>query len=274
MGDFWGAHRAPRAVLLWALLGASRAHAQAAGAGDALPLPPPPPPPAGTSAPSLAPSAAPVASAPSAAELPPSEPERRPALEMQPMTSVGQGLVYVQVHVGDRQFSVLTPKDVQPLAVCDGECGFWAWPGTYSVRFRLDGAAKDSRLTLRIRKPGRYELIPANQAGRNAGMALGLVGPVVSLVGLLFTFAGLLETGCTEDTSQSHCSDSPPPVVYYGLATLAVGAGMTTAGWLVFAHNRAHFQLSDDPGPLGPSARVSVLPMPHGGLGLGAVVAF
>jgi hypothetical protein len=190
----------------------------------------------------------------------------------------------VRVHAGDGPFSVVTPNDGQPIAVCDGECGFWAWPGKYNVRLGLDGAPKDGNLSLRIRNPGRYELIPANPTGRNAGMALGLVGPVVSLVGLLFTFAGLLETGCTEATSQSNCSDSPPPVVYYGLATLAVGAGMTTAGWIVFAHNRTHFQLSDDPrsaksgsdvgGPLGTSARVSVLPMPHGGLGLGAVVAF
>jgi hypothetical protein len=160
--------------------------------------------------------------------------------------------------------------------VCDGECGFWAWPGTYSVRLRLDGAPKDSSLTLRVRKPGRYELIPANQAGRNAGMALGLVGPVVSLVGLLMVFAGAIESGCTQATSQNDCShgDGPAAIAYYGLATLAVGAGMTTAGWLVFAHNRAHFQLSDEPGPLGTSARISVLPMPHGGLGLGALVAF
>lgn len=189
------------------------------------------------------------------------------------MSSVGQRLLYVQVHARDRPFSVVPRDGGQPLAVCEGECGFWAWPGKYNVRLRLDGAA-DSNLSLRIRTPGRYELIPANPAGRNAGMALGLVGPVVSLVGLLMTFAGLLETDCTEATSQSQCSDRPPPIAYYGLATLAVGAGMTTVGWLVFAHNSAHFQLSDDPGPLGTSARVSVLPMPHGGLGLGAVVGF
>jgi hypothetical protein len=79
----------------------------------------------------------------------------------------------------------------------------------------------------------------------------------------------------TYDTSSKDCqSDGPAPVAYYGLATLAAGAGMTTVGWIMFAHNRTHFQLSDDPEPLGASARISVLPMPHGGFGLGAVVAF
>jgi hypothetical protein len=61
---------------------------------------------------------------------------------------------------------------------------------------------------------------------------------------------------------------------YYGLATLAAGAGMTTVGSIMFAHNRVHFQHSEDPGPLETSARISVLPMPQGGLGLGATVAF
>jgi hypothetical protein len=276
VGDFWGAPRASRTVLVLALLVASRAHAQSTEAvGEALPPPPPPPSAEPSQASPAAPLVAPSASAPSAAELPPSEPVRRPALERQPLSSVGERLVYVRIHAGDRPFSVVTPKDEQPIAVCDGECGFWAWPGNYSVRLQLDGAPKESGLSLRIRKPGRYDLIPADRAARNTGLVLGLVGPVISFVGVLMTVAGVLEAGCTYDTSQDDChDDGPAPIAYYGLATLAVGAGMTTAGWIVFAHNRVHFQLSDDPGPLGTSARVSVLPMPHGGLGLGALVAF
>jgi hypothetical protein len=207
---------------------------------------------------------------------------RRPVLERQPLSSVGERLVYVRVHAGDGPFSVVTPNDGQAIAVCDGECGFWAWPGNYSVRLRLAGAAKDSSLSLRIRQPGRYDLIPADQAARNTGMVLGLVGPVVAFVGVLMVYGGFVAT-CSESSADRDCND-PTAIGYYGLATLAVGAGMTTVGWVVFAHNRRHFQRSDDPRsaksgsaegePLGTSARVSVLPMPHGGLGLGAILAF
>jgi hypothetical protein len=211
---------------------------------------------------------------PSAAELPPNEPAHRPALEIQPLSSLGERLVFVQIRAGDRPFSVLTRNDGEAIAVCEGDCGFWAWPGNYSVRLGLDGAKKESSLSLRIRRPGLYNLVPANPAARNAGMALGLVGPVVGLVGALMAFAGVIDSGCAEATTQTHCDDGPAPIAYYGLATLAVGAGMTTVGWIVFAHNRVHFQLSDDPGPLATSARVSVQPMPQGGIGLGATLAF
>ena len=269
MRNSWGLNSASRAVLLFALLGASRAHAQSAeGPSEALPPPPPPP-----SAPASPPT---PASPPSAAELPPSEPPRRLAPERQPLSSVGERLIYVRIHAGERPFSVVARDDAEPIAVCDGDCGFWAWPGNYSVRLRLAGAATDSSLSLRLRKPGLYDLIPANKAARNTGIALGIAGPVVGFVGLLMTMVGLLEAGCSyDDGAQNGCHNAgPKPIAYYGLATLAAGAGMTTVGWLMFAHNRAHFQLSDGRGPHGASARVTVLPLPQGGLGLGAVVAF
>jgi len=191
------------------------------------------------------------------------------------MSSVGPGLVYVQIHAGDRRFSVITSNPARPIAVCDGDCAFWVWPGNYSVRLRLDGANKDSSLSLRIRRPGRYELIPANRSARNAGLALGVAGPVVAFVGLIMAYVGIMEGQCDDAAPQAACtSNGPEPVAYYGLATLAAGAGMTTVGWIMFAHNRVHFQHSEDPGPLETSARISVLPMPQGGLGLGATVAF
>jgi hypothetical protein len=192
---------------------------------------------------------------------------------MQPMSSVGQRLVFVRVHAGARRFSVVTSEDARPIADCDGECGFWAWPGRYTVRLRLDSGKKDSNVSLRIHRPGRYDFVPTEPAARTTGLVLGITGPLVMFVGALMTYAGFATVGC-DDNSVSPCRNGPEPIGYYGLATLAVGAGMTTAGWIVFAHNRAHFELSQELGPLSPSARVGVIPLPHGGLGLGATVAF
>ena len=43
----------------------------------------------------------PPVSAPSAAELPPNEPARRPTVEVQPLSSIGERLVYVRLHGPD-----------------------------------------------------------------------------------------------------------------------------------------------------------------------------
>ncbi len=55
---------------------------------------------------------------------------------------------------------------------------------------------------------------------------------------------GVLEAGGSyDDGSQNGCHNAgPEPIAYYGFGTLAAGAGMTTVGWLMFAHSRAHFR--------------------------------
>ncbi len=191
------------------------------------------------------------------------------AIETQPLHP-GIGMVRVHVSAGAREFLVFLGRGQRPIAACRGECDFWAWPEKYRAVIR-DGDAPnyDATVALRVQRPGDYVFVPAHGGPQNAGLVLGVAGPAIGVAGLVFTAAGLLKT-CSAPPSGS-CDT--PPSVYIGLAGFVVGTGMTTAGWWLYAHNRAHFQLSRTPSPAaGP--HLAVLPLPRGGLGLGLALTF
>lgn len=183
----------------------------------------------------------------------------------------GRGMVLAHVNAGEHPFSVSFGRGRHPIAECDKECDFWAWPAKYRVLIHHgEGPHDDVSVALNIRRTGNYTFVPAHGGAQNAGLILGVSGPVIGFVGAVLTVGGVLR----------ECSDPPPgqgcdrpAIVYVGLGMFAVGAGMTAIGWPLYIHNRAHFQASDGPAAL-PAARLGVLPMPHGGLGLGATFAF
>src|SRR6185295_18817005 len=133
--------------------------------------------------------------------------------------------VFVSVRAGSRSFIVFG-EEQRRIAECDNDCQFWAWPGTYRVRLKQTEHEPERSVRLRIRRSGSYELSVKDSATRDAGLVLGITGSAVALVGTLLLFAGALEVGCTESngsTSTHTDSCNTPPVVYYGLVTLAVG---------------------------------------------------
>lgn len=183
--------------------------------------------------------------------------------------------VFVQVDTGGQAFTVSEPHrrhvPAKQLVACAQACGFWAYPGDYEVRVQQPD--HDANVSLRVRGPGNYDFVPADSDAHTGGLVLGIAGPVVTLVGTVMMLVGVYNS-CPADDENGARSCSTPPIFYYGGATFLAGAGMTTAGWILYAHNRAHFELSA-PGPLQPaSARLGLVPMARGGLGFGATVAF
>ena len=184
----------------------------------------------------------------------------------------GRGMVLAHVSAGQHPFSVSFGRGRRPIAQCQEECDFWAWPGKYRVLIqRGEGPHDNVSVTLNLRRSERYEFVPAHGGAQNAGLILGVTGPAIGFVGLVLTAAGLFGT-CSDPAPGESC-DGKPPVFYIGLGTLALGAGMTAVGWPLYLHNRAHFRVSAAE-KAQPSARLGVVPMPRGGLGLGATFAF
>jgi hypothetical protein len=196
------------------------------------------------------------------------------------------GPVFVQLHAGDGAYSVIAtggPRNApQPvIATCDGDCGFWAWPGPYKLHFAASGDEHAKNLNLRVRAPGDYTFVPANVGMRNTGLTLGIIGPTIAFVGLIVAVVALSQPSCDDDSGNDGNpprSCATPPGLYYGLETLAVGAGIGTLGWIMFAQNRPRVVYR----PLAPAAatapsmtaRVGLVPLSRGGFGLGATVAF
>jgi hypothetical protein len=181
----------------------------------------------------------------------------------------GAGMVLVHVSAGEHPFAVFFGRGRLPIAECANACDFWVWPGKYRVVVHQgEGPHDDASLALRVRRSGSYEFVHANGRSQNAGLILGVAGPTIGFVGLIFTAVGLFAT-CSDPPPGESCDK--PAAFYLGLGTLAVGAGMTAIGWPLYLHNRAHFQLTA-PAASGPS--VGVVQLPRGGLGLGATFSF
>lgn len=141
----------------------------------------------------------------------------------------GRGMVLAHVSAGPHPFSVSFGRGRHPIASCERECDFWAWPGKYRVLVqRGEGPHDDVAVTLNIRRPSSYVFVPADGAGQNAGLILGVSGPVIGFVGLVLTAAGLF--GTCSDPSPGESCDGKPPAFYIGLGTLAAGATMTAVG--------------------------------------------
>lgn len=199
---------------------------------------------------------------------PPNEAESAPSavLPMQP----GLGMVRVHLRAGDRAFSVFFGKGRVPVAACSGPCEFWVWPGKYRVLVRDgEGPGADAQLALRVRRAGDYAFVPAHGAAQNTGLYLGVSGPVIGLAGLVFTAAGLLHS--CDRTGGADCDK--PTSFYVGLGALGLGVGMTSAGWLLYAANRAHFAFTP-PAVRQSTPRVALISLPRGGVALGASFAF
>jgi len=190
--------------------------------------------------------------------------------ETQPMQPA-QGMVLTHVSAGQRPFAVFFGRGRVPIADCTGECDFWAWPGKYRVVVRQgEGPHDDASLALRVRRPGSHTFVPAHGGAQNAGLILGVTGPVIGFVGAVFTAAGLFAT-CSDPPPGESCDK--PAGFYIGLGALALGGGMTAVGWPLYLHNRAHFDFRGRT-TAEPPARLGLVPMPRGGLGLGASFAF
>ena len=182
-----------------------------------------------------------------------------------------RGMVRVHVDAGEHPFAVYFGRGARPIADCAGPCDFWAWPAKYRIRIQQgDGPHHDATIALHVRNSGNYVFVPAHGKMQNLGLILGVSGPVIGVVGLIFTAVGTLKP-CSAPPSSESCDT--PASLYIGLSALAVGAAMTAIGWPLYNHNRAHFQASDA-ATRASHARVGLVAMPRTGVGLGVTFAF
>jgi hypothetical protein len=185
--------------------------------------------------------------------------------------------VFVSVRAGSRSFVVFGDEQ-RRIAECDGDCEFWAWPGAYRVRLNQTEHEPETSVRLRIRHSGNYELSVGDSGTRDAGLALGIGGSALAVAGTVMLFAGALELDCANSPGGTNAADpgscSTPPVVYYGLLTLGVGLGLGAGGFVLYAENQMGFGFKRELGLSPITARVGPVPMPHGGVGLGATLSF
>jgi hypothetical protein len=159
------------------------------------------------------------------------------------------------------------------IAECDEACEFEAWPTDYYVQLQRDERHEETGRWVRFAQPGNYTLLLGDESKQNVGLAIGAIGGTVTVVGLLAIFAGMLsDDNCgSSDNAGGSNSCRTSPAEYGGIIAAGVGALGMGIGFGMYATNKTHIDYSAQP-PI--SARVGPVPLPHGGLGLGATISF
>lgn len=128
---------------------------------------------------------------------------------------------------------------VAPLVVCQGNCGFKLQPGPYKLQLRgpRDTDIQTGVRPFELRGPTSMYVDPSSSTARTVGLAMGIVGPAVMLLGI-----GLLAEGQPAIVGGGPSSDHDKQ--FAGGACLLGGAMLTVGGWIMFAVNGApHLEL-------------------------------
>lgn len=167
---------------------------------------------------------------------------------------------------------VIGGNAADPLAVCNGDCQFWALPGRYTV-YTLDhttGARHD--LDLRVKGFAEYHLVQGNDAVHDWGVGLEYTGAVASAVGFLTMLYALSAPSC-----ESNCKDdNNGRTVVIGLGILGAGLATVVVGFGLDTGNRSGFVPHDEwseANGRSPQLRFGLVPV-FAGLGLGGTARF
>jgi hypothetical protein len=145
--------------------------------------------------------------------------------------------------VGTQPKLVFTISDDsgRPVAECSGRCRLELVPGTYKVFVHetedtLAGARK-----VDITGPTTVRVDPDSTSARSAGLAMGIVGSILLLVGATAVLANSCGHGCDEGEKNG----SP----LGGLALLG-GLVLTPVGWVTFGQSfKPDIETTTAPGP-------------------------
>ena len=126
-------------------------------------------------------------------------------------------------------------KRSPPRAYCDRSCRLWLPPGEYRVVSR---SADGSEIVedVELDGPRRMHFRPTRWAARGIGLAAGIAGPVMIVVGFGMTAC----FDCSEEQREERTTQEE-----VGAVLLLTGIGATVAGWIVFGQAGADAQIYD-----------------------------
>lgn len=118
------------------------------------------------------------------------------------------------------------PQRDPPLIYCASPpCRAPLWPGRYQIHVSEGPETLAGRRIFETRGPAQVSVDPDTQLHRTAGLVMGIVGPVITLVGLGVAMS------CGPDCERS-ASDRAR--VSSGLVLLLGGLTITPVGWVMF----------------------------------------
>jgi hypothetical protein len=126
----------------------------------------------------------------------------------------------------------ISDKDGRPIAECPGNCRLVLVPGRYKVFVHETADTLPGSRDVNITGPATVRVDPDTIAHRDAGMGMGIAGPILILVG----FVALLANACWDCSrleQEEHNEEYRSANTLAGIGLLG-GLTITPIGWVMY----------------------------------------
>jgi hypothetical protein len=125
------------------------------------------------------------------------------------------------------EFTV-SDSEGRPILDCVGRCRLLLLPGKYRIAVRETEDTLPGSRTIEVTGPATVRVDPDSASQRTAGLAMGIAGPILLVVGMAVVLGESCGHSCTEEDHEN--GDG---AALGGLALLG-GLTLTPIGWVMF----------------------------------------
>ncbi len=146
-------------------------------------------------------------------------------------------------------FSLYADKKLEkPVVRCPDRCLVYVPPQKYWLSVSEGSETLAGRRQVNVDGPSRLVVEPRSKSDRSTGLAMGIGGIALVVVGSVAMLAGAIQSIDNVDNPDNHSNDGGN-LVALGLAGFVAGAILTPIGWVQFGRSAPGVQTE----ALGPS---------------------
>jgi hypothetical protein len=128
-------------------------------------------------------------------------------------------------------------KKSAPIVQCGGDCTVYVPPREYWITVEETGETIKGKRSIEVNGPTRLEVEPRSKSGRSTGLAMGIGGIGLIVVGTVAMMAGLVQSFDHSVDGEPRGGDDGTSLLLLGLAGFTAGAVLTPIGWVKYGRS-------------------------------------
>ncbi len=144
--------------------------------------------------------------------------------------------VVIQGEPSPLTVSLAYDKKSAPIVQCGGDCTVYVPPREYWITVEETGETLKGKRSVEVNGPTRLEVEPRTKSDSSTGLAMGIGGIGLIVVGTVAMMAGLVQSidHDLDRNNNRNNSDDGTSLLLLGLAGFTAGAVLTPIGWVKY----------------------------------------